>query len=101
MKKLITALLTAALLIADAAYANDDCKQDALGNIYCAYGGGVVVETLDGLACSNGKCIKDEFGEWLCAKSVSGGIIKDDLGKAVCVGGCEKPNASMCNLIKK
>ena len=92
--KLFALLVT--VQFASVAFAQSGCVKDDLGRIFCAPAGGYAVKTLTGVACAPGRCVTDNLGYLKCSRELGGGATKDDLGRAVCVGGCVSPSREFC-----
>jgi hypothetical protein len=75
---------------------SNDCKKDFVGEIYCAPFGGMAIKTLDGVACSVGKCLIDNLGQIQCSNVVGGSVIKDATMTVKCVGKCVAPSKDLC-----
>lgn len=77
-----------------------NCAEDLLGNITCAPPGGIAVTTLqDGVLCAPGQCVSDNLGHLKCSSETGGGAQLDNLGRAVCNGGCVSPKKEYCKKI--
>jgi len=85
------------LLIPSAAFAQGGCAKDDLGRIFCAPPGGSTVKTFSGVGCAPGRCVVDNLGYLKCSSRQGGSAITDDLGRAVCVGGCINPSKEFCD----
>lgn len=91
-------LILAHITVASYALAQQQpsCLKDDLGVVYCAPPGGTAKRTLDGIVCGIGQCRTNDLGEVICSKRPQGGVMVDDLGKVVCVGGCVPASKSLC-----
>lgn len=89
-----------ALFICNTSYAQNGCQKDDLGRIFCAPAGGSAVLSMTGVACAPGRCIVDDLGYLKCSSQIGGGVMKDDLGRVVCVGQCVNPSKEYCQPMK-
>lgn len=85
------------VLIPSAAFAQGGCAKDDLGRIFCAPPGGSAVKTFSGVGCAPGRCVVDNLGYLKCSSRQGGSAITDDLGRAVCVGGCINLSKEFCD----
>ena len=96
----IIILLSTSLFFNNYSYSQDGCQKDDLGRIYCAPPGGMAVTSLNGVVCAPGKCIVDNLGYIKCSYQTNGSVIRDDLGRIVCVGLCISPSKEYCQFMK-
>ena len=77
------------------------CVKDDLGRVFCAQPGGSAVQTNRGVVCGVGNCVTDDLGRVVCSRVQSGGVAKDDLGRPICLGGCDPAKVEMCIAMSK
>jgi len=94
MKKIVVVIFCWCVTLSYAQ--SNDCKKDFVGEIYCAPFGGMAIKTLDGVACSVGKCLIDNLGQIQCSNVVGGNVIKDATMTVKCVGKCITPSKDFC-----
>ena len=93
-------LIVSIALVSNISNAQNGCQKDDLGRIFCAPPGGTAVNSMTGIACAPGRCIIDDLGYLKCSNQTNGGVIKDDLGRVVCVGACVSPTKEYCQSMK-
>jgi hypothetical protein len=85
------------MIPATAAFAIGTCSQNNAGHIVCAPPGGSIMMNKDGIiVCGRGRCVVDKSGIILCSSQPGGAAMIDNLGTAVCAGGCISASASNC-----
>jgi hypothetical protein len=73
------------------------CVRDAMGNVKCSQAdGGILLNRFQEAVCGAGQCVSTPLGEVFCSKSPKGYASVDQLGQAVCTGGCAPASASAC-----
>ena len=94
MKRILALLIVS--LTAIAANAQNGCKADYTGKVYCAPPGGYAVESISGIVCAPGRCIANNQGYLKCSKELGGGASTDNQGNVFCAGGCVNPSPKYC-----
>ncbi len=63
--------------------------------------GGIISDRYGKAQCGVGRCVQDIRGDPFCSKDSGGAAAKGQYGDAVCTGGCEKAQASLCSTLKR
>ena len=63
--------------------------------------GGVIADRYGKAQCGVGRCVLDIRGDAFCAKDSGGASAKGQYGNAVCAGGCERAQASVCSTLTR
>jgi hypothetical protein len=63
--------------------------------------GGVIADRYGTAQCGTGRCVLDIRGDPFCSKDSGGAAAKNQYGDAVCAGGCERAQPSMCTTLRR
>ncbi len=92
-----TAIFLSVLLWGMAAYAQERCMNNHLGEPICApQCGSIHTNALGEIVCGQGACITNNFGDLICSKQQGGTATKNFFGDVVCTGGCEPASDKQC-----